>query len=141
MKGTVMETAITIVIVDDHPIFRRGLIALLQEPEQPLIKVLGEASDPEGGLKLVEQHVPDVLLTDRQMGTDFAPALSLIRDTRQKSPTTRVLVMTGFDATEAVMQVLQAGAHGCISKADDLESAAIRHAIAEVASGGHAYSP
>lgn len=136
-----MSDAINIVIVDDHPIFRRGMIALLEEPDVPAIHCLGEANDAVSGLRLVEQYQPDVLLTDLQLDNGFTSALDLIRATRERSPATAVLVMTAFDDPDVLLQVLQAGAHGCISKADQLESAAIRHAIGEVASGGHAYSP
>lgn len=132
-----MGEPIDVVMVDDHQIFRRGLRVILEEPGEPAIHLVGEAHDAPSALALIEATVPDVLLADLQLGHDFEPGLALIRQTRHLSPHTRVLVLTAWHDSQYLFQAFQAGASGCIAKADQLASAEIRRAIAEVAGGGY----
>ncbi len=136
-----MEDAIDVVLVDDHEIFRIGMRVVLQEDGIPSIRLCGEAHDAPTALALVEEHTPDVLITELKLGVSFEPGLQLIRDVRSASPHTRVLVMTEFDEGVHLIPAFQAGAHGGIAKEDPIESAKIRQGIIEVAQGGVYTSP
>jgi DNA-binding NarL/FixJ family response regulator len=106
-----MTSPITVVIVDDHVLFRSGLRELLQQEE---VQVMGEASTAEVGLELVQRHAPDVAIMDLNL-----PAMSghdAIRRIAESAPRTQVLVLTisanESDVTEAVL----AGACGYLLK-------------------------
>jgi DNA-binding NarL/FixJ family response regulator len=106
-----MPSPITVVIVDDHVLFRSGLRELLQQEE---VHVMGEASTAEAGLELVQRHGPDVAIMDLNL-----PAMSghdAIRRIAESAPRTQVLVLTisanESDVTEAVL----AGACGYLLK-------------------------
>jgi DNA-binding NarL/FixJ family response regulator len=106
-----MTSPITVVIVDDHVLFRSGLRELLQQEE---VQVMGEASTAEVGLELVQRHAPDVAIMDLNL-----PAMSghdAIRRISESAPRTQVLVLTisanESDVTEAVL----AGACGYLLK-------------------------
>lgn len=129
------ETTIDVVVVDDHPVFRRGLRAILEEPGTPKVRLMAEAATAEEALALVTEHVPDVLLADLKLG-ELETGLELIRQVRRASPQTGVLVITGFDEPDQLLRAIQAGASGCISKADQLDSTEIRRALFEIARGG-----
>jgi DNA-binding NarL/FixJ family response regulator len=106
-----MPSPITVVIVDDHVLFRSGLRELLQQEE---VHVLGEASSAESGLELIQRHAPDVAIMDLNL-----PAMSghdAIRRIVETAPSTQVLVLTisanESDVTDAVL----AGACGYLLK-------------------------
>jgi two-component system, NarL family, nitrate/nitrite response regulator NarL len=106
-----MTSPITVVIVDDHVLFRSGLRELLQQEE---VQVMGESSTAEAGLELVQRHAPDVAIMDLNL-----PAMSgheAIRRIAESAPRTQVLVLTisanESDVTEAVL----AGACGYLLK-------------------------
>ncbi len=106
-----MSSPITVVIVDDHVLFRSGLRELLQQEE---VHVIGEASTAEAGLELVQRHAPDVAIMDLNL-----PAMSghdAIRRIVESAPSTQVLVLTisanESDVTDAVL----AGACGYLLK-------------------------
>jgi DNA-binding NarL/FixJ family response regulator len=118
--------AITVLLVDDHPIVRDGLRRVLEG--QPDMRVVGEAGDGEQALAAVGQHRPTVVVMDVQM-----PKLDGIRATRQirrRFPDTQVLILSGYDNDRYVFGLLEAGATGYVLKeADDGEVlAAIRAA-------------
>ncbi|MDX2161540.1 MAG: protein kinase [bacterium] len=118
-----------VVLADDHTILRRALMSMLAERDD--ILVIGEASDGEGAVEKVIEAMPDVLILDLNMpgkgGLDVLPEI------REKSPETKVLVLTGRDEDWYIMQALRAGAHGYILKSAD-ESDLI-DSIAKVVAG------
>lgn len=107
-----MTAAIRILVVDDHPIVRDGLVAILST--QPDFDVVGEAS---GGNQVVDQVrslTPDVVLLDLEMSDgDGVAALEQLKasDTR-----TRVIVFTAYDTDERILSALRAGAQGYLLK-------------------------
>ena len=99
------------IVIDDHELFRGGLIQLLQENG---IDVVGEAALAAAGIELTQELRPDVVLMDLNM-----PAMSGIEATQRISaaaPLTRVLVLTVVADEESVMEALLAGACGYLVK-------------------------
>jgi NarL family two-component system response regulator LiaR len=119
---------IRVMLVDDHTVVRKGLLALLLAYDD--LELAGEASGGEQALQLCHQIKPDVVLMDLVMsGMDGATATALIRE---KCPQIQVIVLTSFKEQELVEGALKAGAIGYLLKdvsADDLANA-IRSAAA-----------
>jgi len=120
---------ITILLVDDQPLFREGLRTLLSV--QPDLKVVGEAGDGEEAIKLCRTLKPLVVLMDLQM-----PVLDGVEATRRlhhEQPDSRVIVLTTFDDDEMVFDGLRAGALGYLLK--DAPSEKLAEAIRAAARG------
>lgn len=126
---------IRIVVGDDHPVVRDGLLAILST--QPDFTVIGEATT---GAEVVAQVValqPDVVLLDLEMPTmDGEEAL---RQLRQHSPDTRVIVFTAFDTDERIVGAVRAGAQGYLLKG--VPRAELFNAIRIVHAGGSLLQP
>jgi len=117
-----MINAIRILIVDDHPVVRRGIVSLLSNHTD--FEVVGEADCVSSALELVEQQRPDIVLLDvRLPGESGLDLLTQLQDRR-----TKVLILTSFDDEEHVRVALQRGAYGFILKnvSDDMLCGAIR---------------
>jgi DNA-binding NarL/FixJ family response regulator len=120
---------ITILLVDDQPLFREGLRTLLSV--RPDLKVVGEAGDGEEAIKLCRTLKPAVVLMDLQM-----PVLDGVEATRRlhhEQPDSRVIVLTTFDDDEMVFDGLRAGALGYLLK--DAPSEKLAEAIRAAARG------
>ena len=118
--------AITILVVDDHPVVRSGLVALLAV--EPDLVVVGEAGEGAEALSCVATLSPDVVLMDLRMpGMDGADATARIVNDH---PGTRVLVLTTFDTDDDILRAVEAGASGYLLKDTPREElvAAIRAA-------------
>ena len=119
-------SGIRIALADDHTLFRSGLKLLLQA--QPDMRVVGEAADGIACLRLVEAHLPDVLLMDVSM-----PGLDGIQTTRiitERWPQVQVVGLTMHDNERYFFSLLQAGAVGYLLKGANPEDllAAVRMA-------------
>ena len=121
---------IRILVVDDHPVVREGLVMMLGT--QPDMEVVGEAGD---GLAAVEQATalaPDVVLMDLEMpGLDGPEAI--------RRPDARVLVLTAYDTDERILQAVQAGARGYLLKGVPRDE--IFQAVRVVEGGGSLLQP
>ncbi len=129
-----MET-LTVLIADDHPVFRKGLRALLAS--MPGVELAGEATSGEEAIRLAEQLQPDVILMDLQM--PGGGGLAAIRQIVQTSPHIRILVVTMFQDDDSVFAALRAGARGYILK--DMDDEEISRAILAVENGEAIFSP
>lgn len=125
---------ITVVVVDDHAVVRRGLTAFLRDT--PDIRVTGEADDGRAALDLLDRlavtgRPPDVLLVDLRMpGLDGIGATRLVAE---RFPGVRVVVLTSFGEIERVNAALAAGAAGYVLK--DAEPEEITAAVRAAAAG------
>ena len=121
---------IRLLIVDDHPLFRRGVRLYLDVIAD--IQVVGEASNGEEALGLLEQNPVDVVLLDLQM-----PGMDGIEVTRRilaGNERTRVLILTSFGGWDRVYAALKSGAAGYVLK--DAEPEELVAAVRAVAAGG-----
>src|SRR3954451_10386702 len=103
---------ITVVIADDQTLFREGIKDLLEGEKG--IEVIGEAADGQEALRLVKKLKPNVILLDIKL-----PHMDGIEATRQihkDCPTTNVLILSSFEDESHVMEAIQAGANGYLSK-------------------------
>src|SRR3982751_1346794 len=107
-----MTDAIRVLICDDHALFRRGLIMVLESEEG--IDVVAEAEDGEEAIAKAEEFAPDVVLMDVRM-----PRVSGIEATRQIRdviPTAKILMLTVSDEEEDLYEAIKAGANGYLLK-------------------------
>jgi two-component system, NarL family, response regulator LiaR len=129
------ETAIKVLVCDDHPIVREGIVAILET--QPDIEVIGEVTDGSEAVTRVAQGGVDVVLMDLAMAQmDGAEATRRIRALDQSA---RVLVLTAFDTDERILEAVQAGAQGYLLKG--AKPTEIFDAVRVVHSGGSLLQP
>jgi DNA-binding NarL/FixJ family response regulator len=129
-----LET-LRILIAEDHPLFRKGVISLLSSV--PDFEVVGEATTGEEAVVRAEQLQPDVVLMDLQM-----PEVNGIEATRrilQESPNIRILMVTLFEDEDSVFMALRAGARGYVLK--DAHEEEMLLAIRAVGKGEAIFSP
>lgn len=127
-------SAIRVVVVDDHPIFRDGLRTALEGLEE--IEVVGAAEDGAEALAVVDQLQPDVVLMDLNM-----PVMGGIEATRRMTSTSdaSVLVLTMQSDDESVFAAVRAGASGYLLKGAD--RADVIRAVLGVAAGEAVFGP
>src|ERR1700693_122447 len=130
-----MEKKITVLLVDDHSLVRRGFRRMLEDESD--VEVVGEAGDGEESIKLAKQLHPQVVVMDCAL-----PGMNGLEATRQimeESPGTSVLMLSMHTESTWVRQAIEAGAKGYVLKdALDLEFSA---AIRKVAAGETAFDP
>ena len=105
-------TAIRIVIADDHPIVRSGLMGLLASQDD--FEVVGEAANGRELVTTVQRTRPDVVLTDLRMPE--LDGVGAIREMCAAQPTLRILVLTTYDTDADILRAVEAGATGYLLK-------------------------
>lgn len=130
------EQRIRIAIVDDHEMFRAGVIATLQ----PYFDIIGQAADVEGSVAMIAQTQPDVVLLDMHVpGGEGGGGAEILVKSRVYSPKTVFLALSVSDSPQDVGSVIRAGAQGYVTKTisgDDLISS-----IKQVHEGYAVFSP
>ena len=129
-------STVRVVVVEDHPVTRMGVVALLGQDER--IEVVGEAGAGEDALGVVAREHPDVVVTDLRLGDglDGVGVTSAVRGTR---PAPAVLVLTTYDTDRDIVRAVEAGAAGYLLK--DADPARITDAVIRAAAGETVLSP
>jgi DNA-binding NarL/FixJ family response regulator len=126
---------ITLVVVDDHPVVRHGLVSMLHYEQD--MQVVGEAGDGAEAVRVILEQNPDVVLLDLRL-----PQLSgieVMKHVRTTQTHTRFLVLTTYDADEYIVPALNAGAQGYLLK--DTTPDELARAIRSLAAGGSPLEP
>jgi DNA-binding NarL/FixJ family response regulator len=130
-------TIVRLAVVDDHALFRAGLISLLNE--MPEFQVVGEAGDGQRALEIVRRHRPDILLLDVNMpGMSGVDVVRALRGNPQSSDC-RVIMLTISKNEEDLLGAITAGADGYLLKSAEPDE--LRRAIMHVHQGLSVLSP
>lgn len=105
-------SAIRVLVVDDHPVVRRGLVTLLEEA--PDVLVVGQAENGHEALAVFRQQQPDVALMDLRMPE--MDGVATIAAICTEFPAARIIVLTTYDGDEEIYRALRAGAKGYLLK-------------------------
>ncbi len=131
-------TTIRVVVIDDHALFRQGVVAgLAAGNTQVRIDIVGEADDVASGIDAVRACVPDVVLLDVHLTS--GSGAQVIEALGRELPTVRYLALSVSDAPEDVLGLVRAGARGYVTKR--IDGAELVEAIASVAQGDAVFSP
>ena len=135
MREVANNRKVRVVVADDHPLFRDGLVRALTD--SGVVDVVAEADDGASALALIKEHHPDVALLDHQMpGMDGGEvAAAVVRD----ELTTRVLLVSAHDDSAIVYKALQQGAAGFLPK--ESSRAEIVRAVVDCAQGRDVVAP
>lgn len=125
-----MPEAIRLVVADDHPVMREGLVALLED--EPDLQVVGQASTGREAVNLVRQHRPDVALLDISM--EDMTGLEATGQFVPEIPSVRVIILTMHEEEAFFFEALRVGASGYILKG--VRSEELFSAIRAVKEGG-----
>jgi DNA-binding NarL/FixJ family response regulator len=135
MPTETTSTKISIVLIDDHQVFRQGLRAVLAA--QPDLTVIGEAGDGASAYALVEANPPDVALVD--ISLPGVHGIVVARELKRRAPRCRVLILTAGGMPDSVEEASAAGVAGYALKTQSAES--IVDAIRVVARGEVYWAP
>ena len=120
---------ISLIVADDHPLFRRGLVESIKR--RPGFEILGEGADGARALKLIREHEPDVAVIDVQMPE--MDGLEVLGTVHRDGLPTKVMLLTGFEDSRPAYEAMALGAGAYMSK--DTEIDRICDAVAAVARG------
>ena len=124
-----MSRRIELIVVDDHPIFRQGLVKVIETNER--YKVIGEANNIAEALTLVEAHPPNLLLVD--VSLHHENGLELVKTIHSAKPQIYQLVISMYDEIIYASKALQTGARGYVMKQE--ATATLMSAIETVLKG------
>jgi len=102
---------IRVLLADDHPVVREGLVSILKAKD---MKVIGEAEDGEEACALYDQLSPDILILDLRMPKKSG--LQVVTELMSRTPKPRIIVMTTYEGEEDVRRAISAGAKGYVLK-------------------------
>lgn len=130
-----MSNKQTVVIAEDHQLFREGLKALLAS--NPSLQIIGEAQDGLEAISQIRKHTPDLLILDLSMPR--LGGISVVNDVRNQYPDMKILVLTIHESDQYVLETFKAGVNGyCIKDASRKE---LQMAIDSVLAGKTFISP
>src|SRR5262245_18598030 len=128
-----MKSMLTVVIVDDHQMFRTGVRSELGGS----VSIAGEADDVDSAVAVILDAEPDVVLLDVHL--PGGGGAEVVRRVHQRAPERRFLALSVSDSAEDVIGVIRAGARGYVTK--NITGPELVDAIRRVAAGGAVFSP
>ncbi|MBA1154538.1 response regulator [Microvirga mediterraneensis] len=129
-----MQPRIRVGVVDDHPLYRDGVVFALES--EPDIEVVGEGKSAQDALQIAQDHAPDVILLDMNMPGGGINAVAKIA---QRCPATKTLMLTVVDDEDEVRSALRKGAKGYLLKGTG--SSELVNAIRSIHQGQNYVSP
>jgi DNA-binding NarL/FixJ family response regulator len=111
-RRSARKVPIRIVVADDHPIVRQGIVANLEQ--QGDMKVVAEGGDGDEALALIKRHLPDVVLLDLRMPR--MDGLDVVAEVNGLHLPSKVIVMTTFESQEDIQRAIRAGARAYLLK-------------------------
>jgi DNA-binding NarL/FixJ family response regulator len=122
------QKSIRVAVVDDHPLYREGVVSTLKA--QPDIKIVGEGASLQEALSIMENTLPDVLLLDVRMP---GGGLECARSVAENFPVTKIVMLTVSEDEEDVLKAFQVGARAYVLKG--VAGGELLHVIRSVESG------
>ena len=130
-----MQSEVKLLIVDDHPVFRRGLRDIIEEYSK--FQVVGEASDGEAALRLISELKPDIAIVDIDMPR--LNGLKMVRAVQEMNLPVAVVFLTMYNELDVFDAAIKLGVKGYILKENAAEDIIV--ALDKVVHGGHFISP
>lgn len=112
MAAETPDDAISVVLVDDHALFREGLREILESDGG--IRIAGEAGDSESAVAVIARTCPDVVLLDVEIPGD--EVTETVANVRKLSPDTRIIILSMYDGPQLLTRLLAAGIRGYLLK-------------------------
>lgn len=129
------EKRIKILLVDDHPVVRKGIASCLSQHAN--LEIIGEAADGREALRKAREMLPDIVLMDIDM--PHMNGLAVTDLLRKDAPKVKVLILSMHSNTDYVLRIIQSGARGYVLK--DASTKELLRAISAVNSGEAFFSP
>jgi len=126
-----MATKTSLMLVDDHPLFRQGLRRVLEKEED--LEVIMEVADGEEALRLIKQLVPDVVIMD--INLPHMNGLQITRELKQSVPEVAVIMLTAYHDDEQIFHSVRAGAAAYFPK--EITPRRLVEAIRQVSKGNY----
>lgn len=120
---------ITVLVIDDHPLLREGLIKILSLDDD--VEVVGEAGDGEEGIKLVDELKPQVVLLD--INLPKVNGILVCKMIKERYPDIQVIVLTVCEEERQVLEIVRAGANGYLLK--DVEPNVLLQSVKDAVAG------
>lgn len=130
-----MCLAISVLIIDDHRMFREGIRSRLEE--EPDMLVVGEAASSEEALKMVKEKGPAVVILDIRL--QDSSGIELARLLRNRWPDLKILILTGYDFDQYVRAMVRVGIDGYLLK--DAPQSELVEALRAIMAGGAVLPP
>ena len=125
----------TVVIIEDHPILREGLVQLLEQ--EPSLKVVGQADDARAGFTVIEKLQPDIVLLD--ISLKESSGFELLKNAKARFPNLLVLILSMHEEELYAERALRAGASGYVMKQEASDQ--VLNAVKKVLTGEIFLSP
>jgi two-component system, NarL family, nitrate/nitrite response regulator NarL len=130
-----MKKPIRILLADDHPLVRRGLVACLARHRH--LEIVGEAGDGSEALAKIRELKPDLVLLDIDM--PHTSGLAVTGIVRKELPQVKILILSMHQHPDYVLRIIQSGAHGYVLKGSPIEQ--LVQAIESVNAGEACFNP